>query len=60
AARHALARHADSEAAELLSHALRLAQNLGELERKAATRGIREDLVHAESASRDDDEIRVS
>ncbi|HEY6446816.1 MAG TPA: AAA family ATPase [Acidobacteriaceae bacterium] len=59
AARHALARHADSEAAELLSHALRLAQNLGELERKAATRGIREDLVHAESSLRDDDEIQT-
>lgn len=57
AARHALARHADAEAAELLAHALHLAGNLDELERDAATRAIRDEL-HA-STSRDDDETRV-
>jgi predicted ATPase/DNA-binding winged helix-turn-helix (wHTH) protein len=62
AARHALARHADAEAAELLDHALHLAGNLDELERGAATRAIREELAATSTASRDDDEscVKVS
>jgi predicted ATPase len=59
AARHALARHADAEAAELLDHALHLAGNLDELERGAATRAIREERAATASTSRDDDESRV-
>jgi predicted ATPase/DNA-binding winged helix-turn-helix (wHTH) protein len=57
AARHAQQRNAQAEAAELLEHALRLAENLGELERDAATRAIREELAAAEM--RDDDASRV-
>lgn len=45
AARHAQQRQADAEAAELSQHALRLAENLGELERSAAMRGICEELA---------------
>ena len=58
AARHAQQRQADGEAAELLQHALRLAENLGELERTAAMRGICEEL--AELGAEDSACVKVS
>lgn len=45
AARHAQQRQAHAEAEELLQHALRLAGNLGEIDRAAATRVIHDELA---------------
>lgn len=59
AANHAQQRHAVAEATELLEHALRLAGNLGEMERSAATRAIREELEQTEAQPRDENEERV-
>jgi predicted ATPase/DNA-binding winged helix-turn-helix (wHTH) protein len=47
AARHAQQRQAHAEAEELLQHALRLAGNLGEIDRDAATRVIHDELAAA-------------
>lgn len=60
AAHLALQRQAGAEAAELLEHALRLAENLGELERVAATRDLRDELEHATSRGADDSCMKVS
>jgi predicted ATPase len=47
AARHAQQRQAHAEAQELLQHALRLAGNLSEIDRAAATRVIHDELADA-------------
>jgi predicted ATPase len=47
AARHALNRQACSEAAELLDHALRLAERLREAEREGAVLAISKDVEHS-------------
>lgn len=47
AARHALGRHANTEAAELLDHALRLTDRLRETERKIAVEAIAEEIRHS-------------
>lgn len=47
AARHAQQRQAHAEAEELLQHALRLAGNLSEIDRAAATRVIHDELAAA-------------
>jgi predicted ATPase len=47
AARHALERQAYAEAAELLEHALRIVDNLGESERATATREIHDEMIAA-------------
>jgi hypothetical protein len=60
AAHLALQRQAGAEAADLLEHALRLAENLGELERVAATRDLRDELEHATSRGADDSCMKVS
>jgi predicted ATPase len=52
AARHAQQRQAHAEAEELLQHALRLAGNLGEIERAAATRAIHDELAEAAECSK--------
>jgi predicted ATPase/DNA-binding winged helix-turn-helix (wHTH) protein len=51
AARHAQQRKAHAEAEELLQHALRLAGNLGEIDRAAATRLIHDELAAAAASA---------
>ncbi len=48
AACHARQRRADAEAAELLEHGLRIAENLGETERAAAVLAMREELARTD------------
>jgi predicted ATPase/DNA-binding winged helix-turn-helix (wHTH) protein len=50
AARHAQQRQAYTEAAELLEHALRIAENLSEMERGTEVREIRSELMMAREA----------
>jgi predicted ATPase len=50
AARHAQQRQAYAEAAELLEHALRIAENLSEMERRTEVREIRSELMMAREA----------
>lgn len=60
AARHAQQRKAHAEAEELLQHALRLAGNLGEIDRAAATRVIHDELTDARVSEAAEPRTRVS
>jgi predicted ATPase/DNA-binding winged helix-turn-helix (wHTH) protein len=60
AARHAQQRQAHAEAEELLQHALRLAGNLGEIDRAAATRAIHEELAASAGRTAEGVEVRSS